>query len=113
MPWSSAIITLIASLRQRLRLHRPHDRTSDRHAEPYARPDARPRLDSNVPAHEQRALAHARQAEPVHASVEGEAAAVVANAQLDGVALARSRCTSTVLAPEWRAAFDIASWATR
>ena len=77
-------------------------------------PRAGPRLDRQLAADQQRPLAHAGDAEAALGLVEGEAAAVVGDLELDAAVLgAAQRAPRSGSAPLWRAALESASWATR
>ena len=77
-------------------------------------PSPGPRLDRQLAADQQRPLAHAGDPEAALGLVEGEAAAVVGDLELDPRRRrGRRRDLDPLGAREWRAAFASASWATR
>ena len=81
IPWSSAIRTLIVVQSSCRRQHHPCPSIGTTEPNPCA--DVRPGLDLQVAADEQRPLAHAGDSEPASRLVEGEAAPVVGDRELD------------------------------
>ena len=92
---------------------RPSRRRARGHLEPHGRALARAGVDLERAAHEQRPLAHAGQAEALALLGEREAACRCRRPAGTTRESRGSRLTSMRLAPEWRAAFTSASWATR